>query len=300
MVWHGLRPDKVKAPIRVAAVFVTAAVLCASAADRQILLIGGPPSHGRLQHEHNAGVLLLKKWLDGVPGVHATVSLNGWPSDAASLEKADAIFIFCDGYAQHLVFQGDHADAIRKAAARGAGLMFYHYAVEPAPNHGAEFLDWIGGYFELNHSVNPVWEADFQSLPKHPITRGVKPFHIRDEWYFNIHFRDGMQGLTPILTATPPRKMFEGPDGPRSGNPDVRSKVGQPQVLVWAFNRPNGGRSVGFSGGHYHLNLGDENFRKVVLNSLVWIAKGRVPAKGIEVAVTHDDLTQNLDPKPEK
>ncbi|MGH9663117.1 MAG: ThuA domain-containing protein, partial [Bryobacteraceae bacterium] len=212
-----------------------------------------------------------------------------------------AIFIFCDGDGQHLVFQGDHAAAIQRAAARGAGLMFYHYAVEPPADRGyAEFLDWIGGYFELNHSVNPVWQADFRSLPKHAITRGVKPFQIRDEWYFNIHFRDGMQGITPILTATPQEEMFEGPDGPRSGNADVRSKVGQPQVLVWAYDRPNGGRSVGFTGGHYHLNLGDENFRKIVLNSLVWIARGRVPPDGIAATVTHDELMLNLDPKPAK
>lgn len=285
---------------RTIAVLAGAAVLSASAATRQFVLIGDVPSHGPLQHEHNAAVLLLKKWLDQVPGMHATVALNGWPSDPAILEKADAIFLYCDGDGKHPIFQGDHAEDIRKAAARGAGLMFYHYATEPPVGKGAEFLDWIGGYFELNHSVNPIWDADFRSIPKHPITRGVQPFQIRDEWYFNIHFRDGMQGITPILTATPPKKMFEGPDGPRSGNADVRSKAGQPQVLVWAYNRPNGGRSVGFTGGHYHLNLGNENFRKVVLNSLLWIAKGRVPANGIEVKVTHDELMQNLDPKPAK
>ncbi|MGH9662958.1 MAG: ThuA domain-containing protein, partial [Bryobacteraceae bacterium] len=75
-----------KALARVAAVLVTMAVLSASAASRQVLLIAGPPSHGPLAHEHNAGVLLLKKWLDQVPGMHATVALNGWPSDAASVD----------------------------------------------------------------------------------------------------------------------------------------------------------------------------------------------------------------------
>lgn len=59
---------------------------------------------------------------------------------------------------------------------RGAGLMFFHYCVEPGAETGRrEMLDWIGGYFEINYSVNPTWEADFTSLPNHPIARGV-PF----------------------------------------------------------------------------------------------------------------------------
>ena len=46
---------------------------------------------------------------------------------------------------------------------------------------GKEFLDWIGGYFEMNWSVNPHWTAKFDKFPDHPITRGVKPFEINDE-----------------------------------------------------------------------------------------------------------------------
>ena len=288
-----------KSLARIAIALLIAAVFSASAADRQILLIAGPPSHGPLAHEQNAAALLFKKWLNGVPGVHATAVLNGWPNDPTSIEKADAIFVFCDGSEKHLIFQGNHAEEVRKAAARGAGLMLYHYAVEPPASQGHEdFLDWIGGYFELNHSVNPVWVADFRSFPKHPITRGVKPFQIRDEWYFNIRFRDQMRGITPILMATPPAQAFEGKDGPRSGNPDVRAKIGQPQILAWAIERADGGRGVGFTGGHFHLNLGDDNFRKIVLNSLVWVAKAQVPPHGVEVQVTHAELMEHLDPKP--
>ncbi len=268
------------------------------AAERQILLIAGPPSHGPLEHEQNAGVLLLAKLLNRVPGIHATTSTNGWPSDPASLTRADAIFIFCDGSAHHLAFRDDHPAAIDAAAARGAGLMFYHYAVEPPDTEvRAKMLDWIGGYFELNHSVNPIWDAAFQSLPHHPITRGVKPFKIRDEWYFNMRFRPAMDHITPILTAVPPSSATNGPDGIRSGNPDVRSKAGQPACVEWAYRRPNGGRSVGFTGGHYHLNLGDGNFRKLVLNSILWTAKVKIPSNGVESTVTDAELRENLDPK---
>jgi len=272
--------------------------LAAMAADKQILMIAGQPSHGPGQHEHNAGILLLARWLNTMPGIHATTSLNGaWPS-AAQFDKADAIFIFCDGGDGHLAFQDDHAATISKAAARGAGLMFLHYATEPPEKSGhQEMLDWLGGFFEVYYSVNPVYEAAFNALPQHPITRGVKPFHIKDEWYYNLHFRENTRGVTGILITTPPANTV-GPDGAHSGNPDVRAKIGQPQIVAWATERQNGGRSFGMTGCHYHANLGDENFRKIVLNALLWIAKADVPPNGAQVTVKPGDLTENLDPKP--
>lgn len=281
-----------------ATLLVTA--LFSVAADREILLISGPPSHPPGQHEQNAGVLVLQKWLNGIKGLHASVSLNGaWPEDSA-IEKANTIFIFCDGAEGHLAFQSDpRVAAINKAAARGTGLMFYHYATEPPANKGHEqMLSWIGGFFELNYSVNPIFDGNFQSLPNHPVTRGVKPFHIRDEWYFNIRFPERVRGLTPILVTTPPPEVISQRDGPRLGNADVRSKAGQSQTVVWAFERQDGGRSVGWTGGHFHSNLGDENFRKLALNAILWTAKMDIPPNGVDASVKETDLTENLDPKP--
>ncbi len=45
------------------------------------------------------------------------------------------------------------------------------------------------------------------------------------------------------------------------------------------------------------MNLGDDNVRKLILNALVWVAKGDVPPNGVPSQLTHDDLMQNLDPK---
>lgn len=263
----------------------------------QIVLLASKPSHPPGQHEHNADVQLLARWLNGVPGVHAVTYLNGdWPEPAV-FESADEIFLFCDGAEGHLFFQGDHAATIGKAAKRGVGLMFYHYATEPPAKAGhQEMLDWAAGFFDLNYSVNPIFEAEFNSFPNHPITRGVKPFKIKDEWYYNIRFRDSLRGFTPILIATPPANTVKG-DGIRSGNPDVRAKIGQPHFMAWAGERQDGGRSVSFTGGHYHSNLGDPNFRKIVLNSLLWAAKVEVPANGVEVSVKPEELTEFLDVK---
>ena len=47
-----------------------AGVISASAADKKIVLLAGSVSHGKGEHEFNAGCQLLKKCLDSVPGIN--------------------------------------------------------------------------------------------------------------------------------------------------------------------------------------------------------------------------------------
>jgi hypothetical protein len=112
-----------------------------------------------------------------------------------------------------------------------------------------------------------------------------------------MRFRENMDHVTPILTAIPPASTFQGPDGPHSGNEFVRQKIGQPQHVAWCVEREDGGRGFGFTGGHVHRNWGDDNFRKLVLNALLWTAKADVPLNGVESHVTPEELQANLDPK---
>lgn len=183
---------------------------------------------------------------------------------------------------------------------RGAGLGCIHYAVEPTREHGQEeFLDWIGGAFEVHHSVNPHWEPEFLPLPSHPVTRGVGQFTLRDEWYYHMRFRDSMKGVTPILSAVPPVSTLTRPDGPHSGNPSVRAAVanGEPQHVMWVAERENNGRGFGFTGGHFHKGWANEHQRKLVLNAILWIAHVDVPDSGVSSDITEVDLLRNLDPK---
>jgi hypothetical protein len=52
--------------------------------------------------------------------------------------------------------------------------------------------------------------------------------------------------------------------------------------MMWAVERKDGGRGFGFTGGHFHLNWGNADFRRVILNALVWVAKAEVPAGGVD------------------
>jgi type 1 glutamine amidotransferase len=272
----------------------------AVAADKKIVMLAGRASHGSGQHEFQAGCLLLKQCLDKMPGITTSVHFNGWPQDEAAFDGADAVFIYCDGGDGHPAIKPERLKVLGQLMKKGVGLGCAHYAVEvPKDKGGAEWLAWTGGYFETFWSVNPHWDADFKSLPQHAITRGVKPFKINDEWYYHMRFPDGMKGVTPILTALPPESTRgrEGAVSSHGGNPHVQARKGRPEHVMWATERSDGGRGFGFTGGHFHRNWGDENFRKVVLNGLLWIAKVEVPPNGVQSTVTAEELKQSLAPK---
>jgi len=268
------------------------------AEDKRIVMIAGKPSHGPGEHEFRAGLLLFQKCLAGFPGIKVEVYSNGWPDNSDVLKGAAAVVIYSDGGAGHPALQDDHLQQLGALMKQGVGFACLHYAVEPTQEKGErEFLDWMGGCFEINWSVNPVWVADFKNLPKHPIARGVKPFRIKDEWYFNMRFGDG---VNPVLTAVPPLTTISRPDGPHEDNPTVRAlvQIGHvPQTLAWAVERADGGRGFGFTGGHYHRNWGNDNLRKLVLNGILWVAKVEVPPDGVASTVTPADLGENLDQK---
>ena len=110
-----------------------------------------------------------------------------------------------------------------------------------------------------------------------------------------------MAGVTPILTAIPPASTMSRPDGAHSGNPAVRAAVsrGEPEHVMWVTERADGGRGFGFSGGHYHLNWKNDDQRKLMLNTLLWVAKLPVPESGVVSTVSDADIKANLDSKPE-
>lgn len=252
---------------------------------KKLYLIAGKKSHGYGEHAFRAGCILLKKRLDAALGeqLETNIIFDGWPAQPAVLEDADAICVYSDGGTGHPAMK--HLDQLSRLAKRGVGVGMMHYAVEvPKEMAGAQFLEWIGGYFEMNWSVNPTWRLRNAELAVgHPITRGVKAYTTQDEWYYHMRFPERMEGVTAILSAVPPHATLSRLDGPHSGNPAVRQAIqrGEKQAIAWARDRPDGGRGFGFTGGHYHWTWADDDNRKLVLNALAWLAKVEVPADGV-------------------
>jgi hypothetical protein len=255
----------------------------------KIVLVAGRQSHGPLEHEFFAGCAVLMKLLQQTPGLFPVMARDGWPKKSETFEGAKAVVFFMDGGGGHPIIQKDHRQVVQKLLDDKVGFVNLHYAVEYPKSQSDHILNWLGGYYETGFSTNPHWKADFKSMPEHPITRGVKPFAIQDEWYFNIRFRPEAKAVTPILKATPPDQVRR--------TPAAKEHPGRAEILAWAFERDNGGRSFGFTGGHFHRNWGDEPFRRLVVNAILWTAKVEVPPGGAKVDLDPAELNRNLDRK---
>jgi type 1 glutamine amidotransferase len=281
---------------------------------KKLVIVAGKPSHPPRMHEFNAGVQLLVKCLKDVPGLRTEFVLNGWPQDESIFDGADGIVFYMDGGGRHELVQeaGRRLKLAEEWTSQGVGIGCMHYGVEVIRDQaGQQFQRWIGGHYENMFSCNPIWEPEFTQFPEHPVTRGVKPFTIKDEWYFNMRFIDNLPGnqaesasgmkFVPILVSAPSDAVRNGPYVyPKGPYAHIQADKGRAEAMMWAVEREDGGRGFGFTGGHFHDNWSNDNYRKVVLNAMAWLAKANVPEQGIESAVTQADLNANLDPKTPK
>jgi type 1 glutamine amidotransferase len=259
-------------------------MMCSSAIaalPAKVVLVAGKPSHGRGEHEFNAGVLLLEKCLRQNQGIEPVVVKGGWPADQSVFDGARSIVLYMDGGAGHPIILDGRLQKIDALMKKGISLVCLHYAVEvPKDKAGEQFLDWLGGYYERPYSQNPINDVQVtQASPQHPISRGWKSFEGRDEWYYLIRFRPDDKRVTPILTAMLPKNA-----------PKL-------ETLAWAAERADGGRAFGFTGAHFHQNWAIEDFRRMVVNAILWSAKLDVPPAGAKCNITSEDLAQNLDEK---
>lgn len=262
---------------------------------KRIVFVADTAPHGpRGNHEFLAAAIYFARTINAqYPEAYAVVhTMQKWPKD---LKHADTIIVLQNHGGSSV------NPATKEATRRGAGFMAIHFGVEVNKgDQGDHFLKWIGGYFETFWSVNPWWTPEFKDLPKHPVTRGVKPFSVNDEWYYHMRFVKDMKGVTPILAAVPPLKTLGSGKkaSARGGNPDVYEAVaaGKPQVMAWAYERPEGGRGFGFTGLHKHANLGHDDFRTLLLNAVAWVSHLEVPQAGIpSKTLSRSDLEQLID-----
>lgn len=275
------------------------AFLLSAASDSgktRIVFIAGKPSHPSGQHEFNAGSILLARALNEQSGLPVQVDVvhNGWPVDDAIFEGAAAVVIYSDGNASHPV--NGNEEFLDGLLAKGVGLMCMHYGVEVPPGaQGEYFKKWIGGHYESGFSTNPHWTAAVTPKAGHPIANGVPEFPANDEWYYNMRFADPKTSAD-ILTGTPARERI---NRYIHWTPAGEAGLGKVQTMMWALERKDGGRGVGFTGGHWHRNWAIDDFRRAVLNAIVWTAKLEVPSGGVKSdPVTEAQLNENLDPKP--
>lgn len=266
---------------------------------KKIVLIAGKKSHGPGVHEYEKSVKLLKVMLDNaanVSNVRTQIHFDGWPEDPRTLDDADTIMTISDGqdgdkFSPVPWMTPERMQVIERHMQRGCGFVTFHFSTFTPDVYGPQILEWGGGYFDWQndrgehewYSAIRTLEADVQVAKDHPVTRGLKPFHFRDEFYYKIRFRDGDKRRRPILWV---------PD--LGGTPDE-------QTVAWAVERDNGGRGFGTTTGHFYDNWQDANYRKLILNAILWTARADVPEGGVEAQYFSDeDVNRQLAGKPIK
>ncbi|MBI3463378.1 MAG: ThuA domain-containing protein [Planctomycetes bacterium] len=249
---------------------------------RKIVLLAGPrdKDHPPGTHEYEKSARLIEHCLDTSPnvkGVQTEVHAGGWPKDPRTLDDADTIIVIASGSdrreADHPLLVGERLNVVEKQMRRGCGLVLIHWATfVPKDKAGDKVLEWVGGYFDYESGPPPRrWDSKIQTAttrpqpatPSHPICRGITPFELREEYYYNIRFRERDPRLVPVLKTSIPDEKEE-------------------QVVAWAVGRKDGGRGFGFTGGHFFDNWQVENFRKLVLNAVLWTAGADIPQEGVK------------------
>jgi quinoprotein glucose dehydrogenase len=268
------------------------------ATPRKIVIIAGPKSHGPEGngiHDYAWSARLLQVMLVNSnvrDQVRVQTHFEGWPKEPATLEDADTIMVISDGrdgdkYQEAPHFASpENAKVIQRQIDRGCGFAVFHFSTFAPDAYASQILDWSGGYFDWETDGQRKWYSAIKTAdaelklpnPQHPICRGVAPFKLKEEFYFNIRFAESASA-TPLLEV--PALGGRAPDG---------------NYVAWAKERANGGRGFGTTCGHFYENWKDETFRRFILNALVWTAKVEVPERGVEARFyDHDEVMAALD-----
>ena len=270
--------------------FLSCTMFLGSVQAAKVVFLHGSKSHASGDHEFKAGSNLLAKHINAQKKVNLQATVHhGWPTDESILDDADAIVIYADG--TKVIGSGwEKMDQLVKE--KKIGVLFMHYAVHPSVEQGEKYyLPWIGGFFKNGISVNPFWRANIKPMKGHETARGVGKIEAVDEFYFNIELHPDSLNLG---AAKPNEKNLL-----RINNIWTRAAYlakGKTQSLLWGITRPSGGRGAGFTGGHHHRNWAIESYRKLILNTIAWIAGEKVPTGGVPTyPVTEDELNESLD-----
>jgi hypothetical protein len=256
----------------------------ADAKAPKIVLVAGSSYFKPGEHEYVAGCAVLMDLLKQ-NGVAPVLAID-WPKKPETLAGAKSVVFFFDGADKHQAIKGERAAQVQKLMDAKVGLVQLHQTADYPKDFAERARGWAGGAWEKGSGQRAHWVAEFTKFPGHPIFRGVQPFKIDDGWLYQIRFGPGMEGVTPLL---------------RTWNPKAKTKPSEGQdVVAWAYERPEGGRSFTFTGAHLHASLAQEGYRRFLFNGILWSAGLEVPKGGAKVELDAAELPRYLKPAPKK
>lgn len=262
-----------------------------------IYFLAGPKDHageeGSGRHETRRDLLVLQHCIDSISNatgvkIVTKFSYKRTALDIEDLKGVDAIIIECSAEGSskeraHPLFppsNGDtrtydkatlaylaQVDSLHKA---GMGIMVLHWGITTTNQKATQYyLSWFGSSSMSGYTRNPLgyWAVKpIEAAKNHPILRGVGPFNYKDEIFSRMVVNPGDPYRTDLLTGTI-EKSNQG--------------ASEPLGIATAYDK-NGARGVLWGGMDYHSALKNENYRRFVLNAILWTAGIDVPKGGVK------------------
>jgi len=240
-------------------------------APKTLLLVGqGPDGHPDQTHEYRDGVRIVARLLRDTPDLTILTESGDepWPQGPELIGQADGVVLFVSQGAKWIHDDPRRLDALGRLTERQGGFVGLHWGI------GTQAADYIDGFLRLAGGCHggpdrkfAVLEADVVPA-EHPINAGIAAFRVRDEFYYRLKFTPEA-GLTPLWQA---------------------EIEGQTETIAWAWERPDGGRSAGFSGLHFHENWRLPAYRRLVAHGVLWSLGLPIPEGGLNVDLTDEEL----------
>lgn len=240
-----------------AALLAAAALPVLAEGPKRLLLIGqGPDNHPQGTHEYMAGVERLAKLLEPTAGLEVEVvkADDPWSEGPELIGKADGVVLFVSEGARWVVADPRRHEALVQLAARGGGFSVLHWGMGTRDVEPIEpFLKLFGGCHGGPDRKYQVVRTELKPAePVHPIAEGIAPLPLREEFYYRLKFVEATPGVVPVMQAT---------------------IDGQPETVAWAWQRPDGGRSFGFSGLHFDDNWQLKEYPQLTSRGVLWTMK---------------------------
>jgi len=252
-----------------------------AAEPKRLLIVGqGPDGHPPTTHEFMAGANVTAEVLKPFKELQVTVvnADDPWSDGPKLIDQCDGIVMWVTQGAQWMQTNTARHAALKRLAARGGAIVALHWSI------GAKDEKFIQGQLDLLGATRGGRQRKYLVLPtelkrvvpEHPIFRGVGNIKTYDEIYYAL---DRVPGIQPLFTS-----RIEGKD----------------EMAAWCWERPDGGRSFGFVGLHFHANWQLLEYRRFVTQGILWSMKLPIPKGGVNVDIDSKKLELNdvLPPLP--
>ena len=276
-----------------AAFLILASLYPSQAEDRpgkkRIVLVAGDTAKIDVMghHDYLAGCRCLEVLLAQTDNVETVRVNGGWPDDKHLFDGASSIVFYTDGGGkQAFLSSPDRIATMQSLVDAKVGIVMIHQAVDFPIEFATQAKTWLGGVYLQGKSGRGHWDSKHIDFPKHPITRGVTPWQTNDGWLNELQFVDKMQGIAPLVWSG---KEYE------ESRPEL-----QTQIVSWAYERPDGGRSFSFTGLDAHSAWGLEGMRQLMINGVLWSAKIDIPDKGAPCQIEKAELESMQTPREPK